>query len=283
MTRTGGDMYAVSQRSTYYPNCLKSLSKMPEKLYCFGNLFLLNSTKFNLGVVGTRKMTSYGEKALRYIFRFLSADEVVIISGFMYGVDHLAHKLALENGFDTVAVLGCGADVIYPTEQEKIYYEIKERGLIISEFHPGFEPKKWTFPKRNRIVAGLCDALLIVEAGIGSGALITGKFANEFNKPVIVVPGSIFESTYRGNHSILNDYADIYDSPEVLDMLIRNKKVKNLSESEKSILNVLKKQSMTIDELELTLDLNNKKISMHVSEMIIEGHLKNIGGVLSAC
>ena len=156
-----------------YPPLLKAIAQAPKELYYRGNW---SACLFEecLAVVGSRKMTTYGRQVTEKLVSEIASAGITIVSGFMYGIDATAHKAALEAGGRTIAVMPCGIDLIHPEYQEDLYKEILENnGLIISEFPGLFPPALWTYPRRNRIVAGLSRATMVVEAGEKSGALIT--------------------------------------------------------------------------------------------------------------
>jgi DNA processing protein len=187
-----------------YPESLSKIFDPPDTLYYKGE-FSSNLFKKCLGVVGSRKMTPYGEYVTRKIISEVASLGITVVSGFMYGVDATAHSAALSLGGKTVAVMPCGIDLIIPEYQEKLYYEILDSGgLIISEYEGELSPKKWMFPKRNRIVAGLSTAVLVIEASANSGSLITAEIALRNNRKVFAIPGNITSPNSRGIVRLLN-------------------------------------------------------------------------------
>ena len=187
-----------------YPKLLKEINKQaPKKLYFKGSLD--NEIFENcLAVVGSRKLTSYGKKVIEQIVTEIANKGITIVSGFMYGGDEAAHRAAIKAGGRTIAVMPCGIDLIHPEYQEKLYYQIQEnKGLIISEYPENFPPEKWTYPKRNRIVAGLSKAVLVVEAGLNSGTLITAEFARKFKRKIFSVPGPIYSEVSKGSNLLI--------------------------------------------------------------------------------
>jgi DNA processing protein len=188
-----------------YPSLLAEISDPPFLLYAAGNL-----ERFRLpavGIVGSRAATRYGRDVAARLSRELALAGVTVVSGFARGVDEAAHQAALSTPGGTIAVLGCGLDVEYPREHAALKKTLAWRDLLISEFPPGTEPKPSNFPVRNRIIAGLCAGVVVVEASHRSGSLITARLANEFGRDVFAVPGSVFSQTSIGTHELLRDGA----------------------------------------------------------------------------
>ena len=188
-----------------YPPLLAEISDPPFLLYATGNLERLRLPA--VGIVGSRAATRYGRDVAALLARELALAGVTVVSGFARGVDEAAHQAALGNPGGTIAVLGCGLDVEYPREHAALKQAMRARDLLVSEFPPGEEPKPRNFPVRNRIIAGLCSGVVIVEASRRSGSLITARLANEFGRDVFAVPGSVFSQTSIGTHELLRDGA----------------------------------------------------------------------------
>lgn len=198
-----------------YPEKLKELEAVPAGLYVLGSL--PDKSKKTAAIVGARACSPYGRRQARYFARVLSRQGVQIISGLASGVDAAAHEGALEGGTATFAVQGCGADICYPRENFGIYRRIAEGGGgILSEFEPGSRPLAWHFPRRNRIISGLSDLVLVVEARIRSGALITADCALEQGKTVYAVPGRLDDPLSEGCNRLIFQGAGIAVSPQVL-------------------------------------------------------------------
>ena len=158
-------------------------------------------------MIGARKATPYGLKCAELFAGWAAAAGYVVISGAAVGCDSAAHQAALDAGGRTVAVLGCGADVVYPRGAAPLLARIAKAGAVISELEWGHPPAKWTFRARNRIIAGLASALLVVEAGLGSGTFITADYALDAGRTVMVVPGSIFAPECAGSNRLLSQGA----------------------------------------------------------------------------
>ena len=205
----------ISSKSAEYPEKLNNYPKMPEILFVKGRL--PDRKKPSIAIVGARACSTYGRiQAFRYA-KVLSSAGVQIISGMAYGIDAEAHKGALEGGTATYAVLAGGVDICYPAGNKALYERIlREGGGIISEQPPGMRARNYFFPARNRIISGLADMVLIVEAREKSGSLITAQWALDQGKTVYAIPGSVNEELSIGCHKLIYDGAGIAYSPEIL-------------------------------------------------------------------
>ena len=205
----------ISSKSAEYPQKLNNYPKMPEILFVKGNL--PDAKKPTAAIVGARACSPYGRiQAFRYA-KILSSAGVQIISGMAYGIDAEAHKGALEGGTPTYAVLAGGVDICYPSGNRPLYDRIlRENGGILSEQPPGMRARNYFFPARNRIISGLADLVLIVEAREKSGSLITAQWALDQGKIVYAVPGAVNEALSMGCHKLIYDGAGIAYSPEIL-------------------------------------------------------------------
>ncbi|MBP1744018.1 MAG: uptake protein [Firmicutes bacterium] len=199
----------VSYNDPSFPERLKLYADCPGILFYKGDPEKLNKRK-NAAVVGSRSCTAYGRSAAAAISRDLCRCGINVVSGLAKGIDGAAHKSALANGGYTCGVLGCGLDVVYPRENIHLYNEMFRNGCVISEFIPGTRPAAFNFPKRNRIISGLSDVVIVVEAGEKSGSLITARMALDQNKSVFAVPGSIFSDRSSGANKLVRDGANIY-------------------------------------------------------------------------
>lgn len=185
-----------------YPDELRSISDAPLILYYKGNI---QPSAKRISIVGTREITNYGQKATLEIAEDLARAGITIVSGGAIGIDTYAHRGAL-NGGRTVAVLGCGLEV-YPSYNDRLFERIVEDGAIISEYPPRMPPLPGQFPRRNRIIAGLSECVVVVEAGKKSGALYTAKFAIEYQRTLFAVPGSIFAERSQGCNALIKNGA----------------------------------------------------------------------------
>ncbi|MDM7926827.1 MAG: DNA-processing protein DprA, partial [bacterium] len=195
-----------------YPELLRAAHDAPVLLYVKGPL---DWSRFNgIAVVGTRFPTSTGREVAGRISEQLSAAGLTVVSGLARGVDTAAHRGALRGAGSTVAVTGSGVDVVYPPENRRLYLDILERGAVVSEFFMGAPPEASHFPRRNRIISGLCKAVLVVEAGEKSGALLTADIALEQNRDVFAVPGSVASPKSAGTNRLIQSGAKLVASAE---------------------------------------------------------------------
>ena len=220
--------------SSVYPARLKELPGMPKQLYYIGSF--PDDAKPTAAIVGARLCSPYGRIQAFNYGKFLSEHGVQVISGMAAGIDAEGHKGALEGGTSTFAVLGNGVDICYPSSSRGIYRRIPEKnGGIISEYEPGTKGRAYYFPARNRIISGLADLVLVVEAKEKSGSLITAACALEQGKMVYAIPGAVNDALSRGCHKLIYDGAGIAYSPEILldEWGLSVKKKTNLSEKSK--------------------------------------------------
>ncbi|CCH54808.1 DNA protecting protein DprA [Fibrisoma limi BUZ 3] len=195
-----------------YPSRLKPLYDAPTLLYYRGH-GNLNATR-TIGLVGTRQATDYGRRITDEIVQSLVPYGVSVISGLAYGIDIAAHRASLINGLPTIGVMASGLDVIYPAVHQKTAQEMQEQGGLLTESVPGTKPDAHLFPARNRIIAGLSDAIVVVEAAAKGGALITSEYANNYHREVFAVPGQLTQTFSQGcNKLIRENKAQIYTSP----------------------------------------------------------------------
>ena len=208
----------IDLKSKWYPEKLKNISSSPKEIYCLGNLELLNTK--SIAIIGSRDYSNYGERAAKEFSYSLAKENICVVSGMAKGIDSFAHIAALEAKGKTIAVLGSGLDIIYPRENKKLYENIiKNDGLIISEYPLGTPPRRQNFPARNRIISGLSDGVLVIEARKNSGTNITVDFALDQGKDVFVIPGNIYSKTSDGTNFLIKegaipvtDYRDIINS-----------------------------------------------------------------------
>lgn len=203
--KVGIEIQCWQRGSAEYPTELLDLRHPPFELYAMGRAAAL--TKPRVAIVGTRNSTAYGERITRSLTRSLVRAGASVVSGMARGIDGAAHRTALEEGGNTVAVLGTGIDVPYPVGHRQLHRAIAERGLVVSENQPGMRAQKGAFPKRNRIIAALTPVTIVIEAGFRSGALNTASQALELGRTVAAVPGPIDSEQSRGSNQLLRDGA----------------------------------------------------------------------------
>lgn len=210
---------AITSFSDDYPQRLSDTlgEEAPIVLYYVGDLDLLDTR--SIAVIGTRKVTRYGRDVTEKFSRELSLHNFTIISGLARGVDSIAHKECLKNDGKTIAVLGCGLDIVYPRENLELYRDIAEKGLIISEFPVGTDPHPYNFPQRNRIIVTLADGVLVTEASEKSGTMISANYAIEYGKDLFAVPGNIFSEQSIGTNLLIKKSDRVVMTTGVNDIL----------------------------------------------------------------
>ena len=200
---------AISRGDVRFPTALEAIHDPPETLWITGDVDALRAP--SVAIVGSRAASPYALEVARRLGADLARRNVAVVSGMARGVDSAAHRGALEGGGITIAVFGCGVDVIYPPEHRGLAARIVERGALVSEFPPGTPPLRSYFPQRNRIISGLSLAVVIVEAAEGSGSLITADFALEQGRTVLAVPGNVLGGRNFGAHALLRDGAKLVE------------------------------------------------------------------------
>ena len=265
-----------------YPSLLREYSRKPLLLYCKGDVKGVNASENLIGVVGSRNCTAYGREVTKNLCSELSLYGFSIVSGFARGIDTVAHKAALGKGVFTVAVLGCGADVVYPGENRGLYNEIAERCLIISEQPPATEPFKQNFPARNRIIAGMSSGILVCEAGLGSGALITAQLANDDGRDVMAVPSNIDTASGSGCNSLLKEGAYCITSHKDIlrvygidekDMTQGVFDISALNDNEKAIYKYIEDKTGVCDSISEDTGLDIAKVRRILTTLEINGYI----------
>jgi DNA processing protein len=208
-------------KKEYWPKSLYEIPQVPEKLYIIGEF--PEEDLVYLAVVGSRKFTSYGREACEKLLEGLKGYPIGIVSGFALGMDTIAHKKAMELGLKTIVFPGSGLskNAIHPKANINLMEEVvRKGGCLISEYEEDFKATQWTFPMRNRLMAGISKAILIIEAEEKSGTMITARLATEYNKDVLVIPGNIFSPNSKGTNKLLRLGATpITSSEELLEAL----------------------------------------------------------------
>lgn len=204
-------LHILTYRDAAYPMSLKNIADPPIVLYYKGRLPDFDALPV-IAVVGTRKASAYGLTTAKRMGYQIGRCGGIVVSGMAYGIDGMAMGGALTAGQKVVGVLGCGADIVYPLSNRALFRDVEQYGCILSEFPPGAQPTKWSFPKRNRIISGLSNGVLVVEAPEKSGALITARLAAEQGRDVFVVPGNIDQPGFVGSNRLLRDGAIMVSS-----------------------------------------------------------------------
>jgi DNA processing protein len=267
-----------------YPSRLKEIYDYPPILYVKGSL--LPEDEWCLAVVGTRRATVYGRQVAEELVADLARSKITIVSGLAKGIDSVAHHSALEAGGRSIAVFGCGLDVVYPSENAALAYKIAEQGALVSEYPLGTRPRAENFPRRNRIMSGLSLGVLVIEASKTSGAMITAHLALEQNREVFAIPGSILSpQSSGGNHLIqegaklVQDYTDILEELNLTavahQMEIRD--VIPASDIETVLLRQLSAEPAHIDEVCRKSSLSISQVSSTLAMMELKGLVRQVG------
>ena len=271
-----------------YPKRLLNCYDPPTILFYRGNANL-NTSKI-VAVIGTRSNTEYGKHITEKLIADLSRQEVLVVSGLAFGIDAIAHKASLKNGLSTVGVLAHGLHTIYPEQHASLAKTIVKNGGLISEFKSNIKPDKHNFPNRNRIVAGMSDAVIVVETGIKGGSMITAELANSYNKDVFAFPGRSTDMVSAGCNQLIktNKAMLITDAQQLLEIMgWENKKTSRskvqkelfieLSADEKIVYDILKLSSYThIDEINMKSGISSSR----VAAAILNLEIKNIIAVM---
>ncbi|HCU57503.1 MAG TPA: DNA-protecting protein DprA [Anaerolineaceae bacterium] len=269
-----------------YPRLLREIAQPPPVLYIRGSL--TPEDDFSIAMVGTRKVTPYGQQITRDTSTFLAGHGLTIVSGLARGVDALAHQHALKAGGRTIAVLGSGVDVIYPPEHRKLAEAMIENGAIISDYPLGTKPEGVNFPPRNRIISGLSLATIVIEAGDRSGALITADFAVEQGRDVFAVPGNVLSPMSQGTNRLIQNGAYAMISPQdVLDALGLEqvsdfqaaRQTLPADTTEAKILQVLDYEPIHVDEICHAAGMAVETVTAALTMMELKGMVQHVGGM----
>ena len=269
-----------------YPQRLKEIEQPPPVLYIRGDY--LPDDLFAVAIVGTRRVTPYGRQITEELAAFLAANNLTVISGLARGVDAIAHQTALRAGGRTIGVLGSGVDKIYPPEHRVLAEKMMERGAIISDYAPGTPPDASNFPPRNRIISGLSMAVVVIEAGETSGALITAEFAAEQGREIFAVPGSILAPQSKGTNKLIQNGAlpllSVNDLMQALDLTHMGeqkvaRKVIPSDATEARLMDVLGAEPLHVDEIRNQTELPIEKVSATLALMELKGMVRQVGGM----
>ncbi len=281
----------ISRDDSQYPVLLKEIHDPPSLLWVEGDGSLLSQSRC-LAVVGARVCTPYGEKIAFDLSRELAQVGVTIVSGLAHGIDTAAHQGALAGGGKTIAVLGHGIHCRVSNEKKNLWEKIIKNGAIISEFEPTFPGSQWTYPQRNRIISGLSYGVVVVEAGLRSGSLITAHLALQQGREVFAVPGSITSPLSVGTHHLIQNGAKLVTGiKDILDELkfsglsspiqrsfFENAEISQDSEDESKILKLLGAGPRQMDELLDSSGCSVEKMSCVLLEMEMNGKIESLAG-----
>ena len=270
-----------------YPQMLRNIDDPPSVLYYKGDLSDCNLEK-TLAVVGSRRATSYAREALSKIISELNGTDICIVSGLASGIDTTAHVAALDNNLKTIGVIASGFDFTYPAANKDLYKRIENGcGAVLSEYYPTFQPIKFRFPQRNRIVSGLSYGTLVAEASLKSGALITANLTLEQGRELMCIPGLITNPNTQGIYKLLKNGATLVtcadDILEALGWEIRVEQqslfdIPDLSDDEKIIYETLEIEEKSVDELQAFTKISIDNLLMYLTTMELKGIIKQVDG-----
>lgn len=269
-----------------YPQRLKEIDQPPPVLYIRGEY--LPDDLFAVAIVGTRRVTAYGRQITEELGGYLASNGITMVSGLARGVDAIAHQTALKAGGRTIGVLGSGVDRIYPPEHRGLAEKMMESGAIVSDYAPGTPPDASNFPPRNRIISGLSLAVVVIEAGETSGALITAEFAAEQGREVFAVPGSILAPQSKGTNKLIQNGAlpllSVNDLMQALNLTRMGehkaaRKIIPSDETEARLLTVLSAEPLHVDEIRKQTELPIEKVSATLALMELKGMVRQVGGM----
>jgi len=269
-----------------YPRRLREIDQPPPILYVRGKL--LPEDDWAVAIVGTRRVTAYGRQVAEEVATSLARSGVTVVSGLARGVDSIGHQAAVNAGGRTLAVLGNGVDQVYPPENRHLAAQIMEHGALISDYALGTQPDGINFPPRNRIISGLSIAVIIVEAGLTSGALITATFAAEQGRDVFAVPGNINAPQSQGTNRLIRDGAQpLLDPQDVLEALNLTmvteqhvvRAVLPTDPVEARLFKLLTQEPMHVDEIRAQADMPIETVSATLAMMELKGMVRQVGGM----
>lgn len=281
-----GNIQVLTWEDEAYPRRLKEIDQPPPVLYLRGSL--LPEDEWAVAIVGTRRVTAYGRQVTEELASVLGRNGVTVVSGLARGIDAIAHQATLNAGGRTLAVMGTGVDKIYPPENSRLAEQILAQGALISDYPPGTPPDGINFPPRNRIISGLSLAVVIVEAGLTSGALITASFAAEQGREMFAIPGNINAPQSQGaNRLILDGAIPLLNPQQVLEALNLTmvsehrtaRKVLPTDPVEKQVYQVLGAEPLHVDEIRLRTSMPIEQVSATLALMELKGMVRQVGGM----
>ena len=277
----------VTLEDDNYPHMLKQISDPPAVLYYKGDLFGCNLER-TVAVVGSRKSTYHAKEAVNKIISELVGTDICIVSGLAAGIDTSAHNSAIENNLKTIGVIASGFDFIYPTSNKNLYEKIeKGGGAVVTEYYPTFQPLKFRFPQRNRIVSGLSYGTLVAEASLKSGALITANLCLEQGRELMCIPGLISNPNTEGIYKLLKNGATLVtqaqDILEALNWEIKPAEqlkinLEGLSSTEEKILDAIEVEEKNADEIALETKIDIDELLTTLTTMELKGIIKQVTG-----
>ena len=293
----GSEVKTVETTDKNYPKALKEALKNlvasmgPRKLYYKGN-WSENIFQNCLAVVGSRHLTFYGRKATEQIVTEAASAGITIVSGFMYGGDEAAHSAAVKCGGRTIAVMPCGINLIHPASQKKLYQEILDNnGLIVSEYEGALQPQNFTYVQRDRIVAGLCKAVLVTEAALNSGSLITASYAKKYGRKIFAIPGQITSEVSKGTIKLIKEGAEpVAEANDILSfykvLISQKKQLPSFAKAtegkcftlQEKILAQLRREPMKADDMARLFAVPVSRLGTALSLMQLKGFINQDSG-----
>ncbi len=280
--RSGFGVYSWDDRG--YPTNLRKIPQPPPVLYVRGRLE--KQDELSVAIVGTRQVSAYGREVARELGSELARHGVTVVSGLALGVDAIAHQAAVEAGGRTIAVLGSSVDQIYPARNRRLALQIIEQGALVSEYALGTKPEASNFPPRNRIISGLSLAVVVVEAGKRSGALITANFAAEQGRDVFAVPGSILSPGSEGCNRLIQDGAfpvtsigDLLESLQLANVVAHQEARVSVpaSPEEELVLQHISTEPQHMNEIMRAAPLGHSEVSSLLAMMELKGLVRQVG------
>jgi DNA processing protein len=269
-----------------YPKRLKEIDQPPPVLYTLGEI--TSEDDWGVAIVGTRRITGYGRQVAEEVASVLARRGITVVSGLARGVDAVAHQSAVSAGGRTLAVLGSGVDRLYPPEHRNLAERIVQKGALVSDYAPGTPPDAANFPPRNRIISGLSRAVVVIEAGEDSGALITASFAADQGREVFAVPGNINAPQSQGTNRLIRDGARPLLNPQDLlgalnlEMVVEHRQARTAlptDATEAALLGILGNEPLHVDEIQSQSGLAVEKVSAALALMELKGMVRQVGGM----
>ncbi|WP_097677506.1 DNA-processing protein DprA [Anaerosalibacter sp. Marseille-P3206] len=283
------DIRLLNLDNPLYPFEAKSINEMPILIYYKGNII---KNSMGVAIVGSRRCSEYGKMVTNSAATYLANEKICVVSGMAKGIDGYAHTSCIKSGGYTIAVLGNGLDICYPSEHMELMESIIENGAVISEYPPGVKPDSKRFPRRNLLISAWSYKILVVEAGVKSGALITANYGKQYEREVLALPDSIYRQESMGSNRLIYDGAKIYLYEEQLlidnryeSKIVENKDDKqlvNLDETEKKIIEILLNEGeKTLEELSILTEMDMMQLVEKLSFMELEDKVIIRGSVVN--
>lgn len=277
------DIRIITLDDPEFPGSLKELSDIPPVLYVLGQLETQDQRA--IGIVGSRMVSQYGREVTEIFARQIAANGCTVVSGMAKGVDTVAHQSALDQGGRTIAVWGSGLDLVYPAENKRLAEKIIENGALISQFQLGAQAQRFTFPLRNKLIAGLSQAIVVTEAKAKSGSLLTTESAQKYGRPVFAAPGSLFSPGSAGPHQLIQKGAGLaIDAADIVKSLGieprskgQHKPIADITAQEEELINILQLEPLHIDEIIRQSLQPSSQVSSLIVMMELKGLIKHLG------